>query len=380
MKTIKYETSPGALAAYLATRPPIAANFDLYTFILYGSTQLQGSVTGGSPTLSGLSSTVGLLPGLLISGPGIVDGTTILTVGSSSVGMSANASASFSSKLFSFGSWVPLTFATSDIDITVPYTTGTVRYSSSLAFFDQEQNKSVGHWKVGLDVDSWQVAMIPAPGAMVGALPMLSALRAGVLDGALAYVDRAVFNASAGLPQAARTMTPIGVVNMFTGNVAEVKGGRTAASITINSPLELLRVLGPPDLYQSGCKWTLFSPGCTLNAAGFIQNGTIAANAVMGTNPISVTVPTPGGSGDYTLGQMVMMGGLNKGFRRSIRLWTPGSPSSFQLQSPFFYPLVNGEAFVVYPGCDKQMSTCNNFSNIINFRGEPFIPAPETAL
>ena len=39
-----------------------------------------------------------------------------------------------------------------------------------------------------------------------------------------------------------------------------------------------------------------------------------------------------------------------------------------------------GDAFTVYPGCDKQQSTCALFGNSANFRGQPFIPAPELSV
>jgi uncharacterized phage protein (TIGR02218 family) len=41
--------------------------------------------------------------------------------------------------------------------------------------------------------------------------------------------------------------------------------------------------------------------------------------------------------------------------------------------------VVSGDAFEIYPGCDKTKATCENkFANLIRFRGYPFIPAPET--
>jgi hypothetical protein len=38
--------------------------------------------------------------------------------------------------------------------------------------------------------------------------------------------------------------------------------------------------------------------------------------------------------------------------------------------------------FTAYPGCDKTQTTCasNKFSNLVNFEGFPYVPAPETAI
>lgn len=315
MKPAKYETSAGALAAYLASKPQAASFADLYTF------DLVGDYNGGAPLL----------------------------------------------------------YATSDVDVVVPYGSP-ITYSSRAIYFDQLTNKAYGHWKVGLDTDTWQVIAAPSPNAAIGSVPWLQALRAGVLDGATVAVDRAFFDTrSGGMPQGATSISPLGVVNVFTGRVAEVDLGRSNAVISINSHLELLDVNMPRNLYQAACRWALFSTGCTLTAAAFAVNGTIASTVAGGTNPISVTVSTPGGSGTYALGRIVMTSGLNAGYSRQIVSWTQGSPASLKLRAPFPFTLTSGDTFTAYPGCDKQFGTCGAFNNTLHFGGMPFIPAPETA-
>jgi len=41
-----------------------------------------------------------------------------------------------------------------------------------------------------------------------------------------------------------------------------------------------------------------------------------------------------------------------------------------------------GDVFTAYPGCDKTQATCASpkFSNLVNFEGFPYVPAPETAI
>jgi hypothetical protein len=315
MKPTKYETAAGALAAFLGGKPQGAFLCDLYTFTLIGG------MNGGAPLL----------------------------------------------------------YTTADVDVTVPYATP-VTYSSKLAYFDQLSNKAYGHWKIGLDVDTWQVIVAPAPGSTIGGQPFLAALRAGALDGAVVAIDRAFFDTRAtGMPQGSSTLSPLGVVNIFTGRVAEVDLGRSNAVISVNSHLELLGVSMPRNLYQASCRWTLFGAGCTLSAANFAVSGTIAANAAAGVNPISATVSAPGGSGTYAMGRLVMTSGGCAGFSRSIRAWTPGSPASLQVMAPFPFALAAGDTFTAYPGCDKQENTCLAFNNLPHFGGMPFIPAPETA-
>lgn len=316
MKTAKYESSGGALLAYLAGKPKSAAVCDLYTF------QFAGSINGG----------------------------------------------------------IPLTFATSDVDIVVPYA-APVTYSSKLLYIDQIANKAYGHWKVGVDVDTWQVVMTPTSQATIGGQPFLQAIRAGALDGATILVDRAFFdNRPGGLPQGASSLTPLGVVNIFTGRMAEIDFGRSAAIISINSHLELLNVQMPRNLFGASCRWTVYSPGCTLNKATYAQTGSLAAAAAATSNTLSVTVSAPAGSGTYALGYIQVTSGPNAGFTRLIRSWVAGTPATFTLIAPFPYAFAGGEIFTAYPGCNRQLNTCALFGNTINFGGEPFIPAPETAL
>ena len=241
-------------------------------------------------------------------------------------------------------------------------------------------NKAYGHWKIGLDVDTWQVIVAPAPNATIGGQAWLAALRAGALDGAVVAIDRAFFdNRGAGMPQAPATISPMGVVNVFTGRVAEIDLGRSNAVISINSHLELLGLNMPRNLYQAPCRWTLFDAGCTLAAASFAVSGTVASDQAAGANPIGVTVSAPGGSGTFALGRVTLSSGQNAGFSRGIRSWISGSPASLKLIAPFPFPLASGDAFAAYPGCDKQENTCIGFGNLKNFGGMPFIPAPETA-
>lgn len=316
MKTTKYETSAGALAAFLASKPQSAAVCDLYTF------NLVGGLNGAAPLL----------------------------------------------------------YATADVDVLVPYSPTPVTYSSKLLYIDQLSNKAYGHWKVGLDTDTWHVIASPSPQCTIGGQPFLAALNAGILRGATVTVDRAYFdNRASGLPQGTRSISPLGVVNIFTGRVSECDIGRTNAVIALNDHRYLLGVNMPRNLFQATCPWTLYGAGCNLAAASFAVSGTISGNQAALTNPIAVTLAAPGGSGTYALGRIVMTSGANSGFSRSIRSWAPGSPASLQLMAPFAFPLASGDTFTAYPGCDKTLPNCDAFNNQINFGGTPFTPAPETA-
>ena len=82
--------------------------------------------------------------------------------------------------------------------------------------------------------------------------------------------------------------------------------------------------------------------------------------------------------GILTGGYIRFTGGALDGVRRTIKLHTTGSLLLF---SPLPSAPTVGASFSAYPGCDKLQATCTTkFSNVINFRGAPYIPTPETAV
>nr|WP_294564472.1 DUF2163 domain-containing protein [uncultured Rhodopila sp.] len=287
---------------------------------------------------------------------------------------------------------------------------GTVWSASTVRIEPASARNALFHAKTGLDVDSWQAMFYPRPaddltGApypdMIGSVPWLAAAAAGALSGATVTVDRAYTQTatSAQTPEVdltdgygapvldgygspivltpawpSLTLKPVGVLRVFAGRVAEVDLGRSGACITINSHLELLNVQIPRNLFQAGCSHRLFDAGCTLAAASYAYNSACSAGS---TRYVLVSgLGAPGGSETFTLGRVVFLTGLNTGFSRSVRSW---DGANFTLVSPLPFIVATGDVFTAYPGCDKQMSTCSAFGNLANFKGCPFIPAPEAA-
>ena len=66
----------------------------------------------------------------------------------------------------------------------------------------------------------------------------------------------------------------------------------------------------------------------------------------------------------------------NAGLWRTISDWD--GATTLTLMSPYNYTVAPGDAFTIYPGCDKQLATCTAFGNQANFRGFAFIPSPES--
>lgn len=240
--------------------------------------------------------------------------------------------------------------------------------NNSGPFFDRKDNKAKCHWKVGVEVDTLVFDCLPGA-ATIGGDPFLSFIRQGGFDGAELTLYRAF------MPTYGNTAA--GTVVMFVGRVAEVDAGRSLATFTINSHLELLNQMMPRNLYQSGCVNTLFDASCTLSASAFAINGT----ALTGSTPSLINATLSQASGYFSMGQIAFTSGVNAGFSRSVQTHLHGSPSTLSLISPFPSAPAAGDAFTIYPGCDKSQSTCAaKFSNLVNFRGFPYIPNPSTSV
>ncbi|HUK60236.1 MAG TPA: DUF2163 domain-containing protein [Stellaceae bacterium] len=277
-----------------------------------------------------------------------------------------------------FGGVSELFYSAGPVDVSAAGTLWTARGPT----FDQAKAKARAHYKAGLDVDTWQVVVAPRlvdplsgtpfPDA-IGSQPWLAAAQAGALDNAEVQVDRAV---AAAWPAPGAALAPTGMVTVFYGTVGELDVGRSQAVITIYSHLKKLTNLLPRNLFQAGCVHTLFDQGCTLAAADFAMNGTVASSGPAA-NQFGSSIAAPAGSGNYALGRVVMTSGASEGYARTVRSWSGGI---FTLIAPFPFGISTGDSFTAYPGCDKSFGTCALFQNTANFGGCLSIPAPETAV
>jgi hypothetical protein len=280
-------------------------------------------------------------------------------------------------------------FTDADFDINAAITLGNnaqsaATYTSRGVGVDQQASKTQAHWKVGTDTDSWTLVVIPRPFDLVtgapfpdtiGSVPWLQAAQGGALDAADFQVDEAYFSAVPSWPMPPAGASPVGCLTIFAGTIAEVDTTNSVAVLTVNDYRQLLTLQMPLHYFQSQCRHTLFDSGCQISSSPYRIEGSAGA----GSTPsviIGNGLPAPRGSGTYQLGRIVMFGGLNKSFSRTIKYWD--GAFTLSLLNPFPFAVEPGDSFVVFPGCDKLFTTCGAFNNQINYGGQPFIPPPET--
>ena len=250
-------------------------------------------------------------------------------------------------------------YSGSDYDIV----NGGHTFSGSDAIFTREGLKQT----IGLEVATMDITANATASMLVLGIPFMQAITQGVLDGAMIKVERAILNAD---------HTVVGTMNWFTGHVAKASPSRNGASITINSLTDLLNVNVPRNVYQAGCQNALYDGACTLSRSSYAAAGTVST--ISGT---TMTISGPAASqaaGYWTQGGIIFTSGAELGEARTVKSWAGGV---LTLLSPFPTAPAPGDTFMMYAGCDKTRATCQaKFNNDANFKGQPFVPIPETAV
>jgi len=220
---------------------------------------------------------------------------------------------------------------------------------------------------IGLEVATMNITINATASMLVLGVPFMQAITQGVLDGALVKVDRAFLNTDHSV---------IGTVNWFTGHVAKASPSRNGASITINSLTDRLNVNVPRNVYQSACQNSLYDGACTLSRSSYSVAGTVST--ITGTSLTISGAAASQSAGYWTQGGIIFTSGAANGEARTVKSWVGGV---LTLLSPFPVSPVAGDTFMIYAGCDKQLTTCQTkFSNGANFKGQPFVPIPETVV
>jgi uncharacterized phage protein (TIGR02218 family) len=221
-----------------------------------------------------------------------------------------------------------------------------------------------------LSVDTVEVSIFGSATDLVLGVPFPQFAVNGGFDGATVSIDRC-FMTSYG-------DTSAGIVNLFFGNVSEVKPSRSAVVLTVSSQLELLNLDMPRNLLSPGCIHSLFDTGCTLTEAYYAEYDWVTSASAITVNCASLNLP----SGYFTQGTMIFNSGVNTGAAATVKQHTlANGVNTFTLMAPLNSVPAVGDNFTVFPGCDKTMATCQSrFNNLNNFRGWPFVPTPTVSM
>lgn len=159
---------------------------------------------------------------------------------------------------------------------------------------------------------------------------------------------------------------------MSKGNIGEVKREQTAFSAELRSMTQKTQQR-TGRTYQRYCDALLGDARCGVNVEA------LAENAAIGTVLDTRTFKCALGSSIafyYSLGKLRFTSGPNNDMEFEVKYHRgTGSVSELELWTVPPFTIAPGHTFRVYPGCPKDMGSCNTkFSNIARFRGFPHIP------
>lgn len=228
---------------------------------------------------------------------------------------------------------------------------------------------------VGVKVDGISITMAGDERHTINGLPLSEFARRNGLDGAIVQIDR-IFGESY---DQLYTVGPTGSYVRFKGKFSEaLDGSDDEITLMAASWLELLDVNMPADLYQASCLNALFDGRCGLSRAAYEASSAVASGLTPTTSSFRTGLAQA--NGYYALGTIVFTSGANNGLRRTIRSYA-NSGGLVGLVLPLPAAPAIGDTFKAYPGCDLAQATCSGkFNNLLRFRGQPYIPEPETAL
>jgi uncharacterized phage protein (TIGR02218 family) len=226
-------------------------------------------------------------------------------------------------------------------------------------------------WRIGIDgsEDSDQVKLriMPRSVDMLGSVPLAQALRQGDFDGATVSLSKAY----GGTPG---TIVDVSA-NRFVGRVGQVEVEDFAFIVSVLAPTAELDQPYPRNVLQPQCGNRLYDETCGVNAGSYqsidqVTGSVNAARTQFATGLVQA-------AGYFSLGRFRWTTGANAGRSQYVRNHAAGGVLTFP--APWPNAVAVGDTFAILAGCDKRQTTCaSKFSNIIHFRGAPFVPAAET--
>jgi uncharacterized phage protein (TIGR02218 family) len=146
--------------------------------------------------------------------------------------------------------------------------------------------------------------------------------------------------------------------------VAEVRGLTQRFSQTIG------------ELYSPSCRASFGDGRCKMNIASYSVSGVVTS---VSSNQEFIDSGRVEASGLYNYGKVTFTSGANNGLSMEVKEFASGGKIVLALPMP--YSIAMGDIYNMAQGCDKTLATCvNQYNNVINFRGEPYVPGLDSML
>lgn len=153
----------------------------------------------------------------------------------------------------------------------------------------------------------------------------------------------------------------------YTGNISYEQGQFSAEVRGLLQPYSQNII----EICSKTCRASLGDKRCGIDLAQFRVVG-VAASPV---NSQKLSDDTRTEAVDhFTGGKLTFTSGACTGLSMEVKAYAPGR---IELLLPMPRTVVDGDTYTMTAGCDREIETCNDrFGNVLNFRGEPFVPDP----
>lgn len=125
--------------------------------------------------------------------------------------------------------------------------------------------------------------------------------------------------------------------------------------------------------YTPTCRAIFCDARCTLNVNDFRESFTVTA--AVGTKGFTADAIT-NAPGFWDLGVVRWQSGDNSGQATEVRTAVAGDVS---LMIRTRFPIQVGDTGIIERGCAKTLDACRSYNNVLNFRGEPYMPGSDFA-
>ena len=227
---------------------------------------------------------------------------------------------------------------------------------------------------VGVEVSSLNVTLWDEGGTLINGKSLVAFAAARALFGAKLKLSRVFWGHT--------DPGPVGSLLWFTGRIADTKVDRYEVKVAVKSDVELLDVMVPGEVYQPRCLNTLYDSACGAPRASYVTTSAASAATSAARTVFGHTLGA--GVGFYDLGVVKFTSGANAGISRTVKQHLSTTLAVLQ---PWPFPVAVFDTFEIVPGCNRSFTDTNGcpkfFSTedrVRRFRGQPFIPVPETVI
>lgn len=165
-----------------------------------------------------------------------------------------------------------------------------------------------------------------------------------------------------------------GTAPWFYGRAASCDIVGPTVKFVLKNDLETLNRKLPRYTLSPGCGNVVYDSNCGLVCAAWTIGGTVSGSTATTISTATAAI-TSKGVGYFDLGCVTFTTGVLSGKSFMISSWaTP----TFVLASQLSTQPAIGDAFNVFPGCNRTYTKCNStFANSAHFRGFRYVPAAE---